>query len=138
MKTVTIEEMIKIPIDEDDLIDIPIFKSMNQTIPVELETKGSQIKSRALRLIWEGFPEEAEAEFARMSQSKLWERDFQFDLMMGFWLAIHCGEINLTKRLMEYDVYLRQLVTTALQKQPEKPFGFVPPTVKKEQKLDFQ
>lgn len=137
MKTVTIEEMIKIPIDEDDLLDIPIFKSMDKTIAVEMEIQDEDIQSRALRLIWTGFPEEAEMEFARMSQSKKWERDFQFDLMMGFWLAIHCGEINLTKRLMEYDVYLRQLVTTALQKQPEKPFGFVPPTMKKELTKDF-
>jgi hypothetical protein len=26
---------------------------------------------------------------------------------MGFWLAIHCEEIELTKRIIEYDIYLR-------------------------------
>jgi hypothetical protein len=46
---------------------------------------------------------------------------------MGFWLAIHCEDIQLTERLMEYDIYLRQLVTLAMNSKPEKPFGYVKP-----------
>ena len=46
---------------------------------------------------------------------------------MGFWLAIHCEDIELTNRLMEYDIYLRQLVALCLHKNPEKPDGCKPP-----------
>jgi hypothetical protein len=46
---------------------------------------------------------------------------------MGFWLAIHCEDIELTNRLMEFDIYLRQLVALCMHKKPEKPDGFKPP-----------
>ena len=54
MKTVTIDDMIKIPISESDLIEIPFFISMYKKIPVELSVTEQDIKSPALRLIWTG------------------------------------------------------------------------------------
>ena len=47
---------------------------------------------------------------------------------MGFWFAVHCEEIELTVRLMEYDIYLRQLVALALLDKSEKPDGYLIPT----------
>ena len=36
-------------------------------------------------------------------------------MLLVFWLAIHCEHIQLTKRIMTYDIYLRQLVTLAMK-----------------------
>ena len=89
-----------------------------------------EIKSPALQLIYDGQVEGAANAFTSLCHEKNWERDFQFDLLMGFWLAIHCEEIDLTKRLMEYDIYLRQLVTLAMQRKPEKRANYVIPPKK--------
>jgi hypothetical protein len=46
---------------------------------------------------------------------------------MGFWLAVHCEDVVLTNRLIEFDIYLRQLVTLGLKRKPEKPNGYKRP-----------
>jgi hypothetical protein len=46
---------------------------------------------------------------------------------MGFWLAVHLENIELTNFLVNYDVYLRQLVTLAMKRKPEKPAGYKKP-----------
>ena len=56
-KTATIEQMIKIPVERSDLIVIPIFISMYKKIPVELSVTENDIKSPALKMIWNGEPE---------------------------------------------------------------------------------
>ena len=38
---------------------------------------------------------------------------------MIFWLCIHMGNRKLLNRIMVYDVYLRQLVTLAVEKKRE-------------------
>lgn len=78
LKTCKIEHMTKIPIEEKDLIDVPLYISMAKVIPVEwtIGNGKSDIKNSALRLIYDGEPEEAEALFSRMCQTQKWERDF--------------------------------------------------------------
>jgi hypothetical protein len=105
-----------------DLLEVPIYISMLKKTSVE---KTIEIKSPALQYIYDGNVEEAVKAYTSLCHEKNWERDFQFDLLMGFWLAIHCEEIELTKRLMEYDIYLRQLVTLALKNKPEKRANYV-------------
>lgn len=46
---------------------------------------------------------------------------------MGFWLAVHCEDVVLTNRLIEFDIYLRQLVTLGMKRKPEKPNGYKRP-----------
>ena len=58
---------------------------------------------------------------------KNWEGDLQYDILVGFWLAIHCEDIVLTNRLMEYDIYLRQLVSLGMKRKPEMPYGYKRP-----------
>ena len=43
---------------------------------------------------------------------------------MAFWLSVHYGRIKVLNHLIQYDIYLRQLVTLALKGQPEKPRGY--------------
>ena len=57
-------------------------------------------------------------------REKKWEKEFQFDLLAAFWLAIHKDCIQLVNFFMIYDIYLRQLVTLAMKGLPEKPSGF--------------
>lgn len=78
-------------------------------------------------MIYCGQSNAAEIAYSVLCHENNWVNDFQFDLLMGFWLAIHCEDIQLTERLMEYDIYLRQLVTLAMNSKPEKPFGYVKP-----------
>ena len=40
---------------------------------------------------------------------------------MAFWLGVHYGRIKVLNHLIQYDIYLRQLVTLALQGKPERP-----------------
>ena len=42
-----------------------------------------------------------------------------------------CEDIELTNRLMEHNIYLRQLVAICLHKEPEKPDGFKAPAPSK-------
>lgn len=89
------------------MIEVPVYISMKKKVPVEWTIKLHDIRNPALRLIYEGRADDAVKAFSNLCHHNNWERDFQFDLLMGFWLAIHCEEIDVTKRLMEYDIYLR-------------------------------
>lgn len=61
-------------------------------------------------------------------QKKNWENDFQHDLLICFWLAVHCEDVALTNRIMDYDIYLRQLVALAVKRKPEMPLGYKRPS----------
>jgi len=54
---------------------------------------------------------------------------------MGFWLAVHQENIELTNFLVNFDIYLRQLVTLAMNSKPEKPAGFKKPKEGKNSKF---
>jgi len=54
LKTATIEQMTKIPLEEKDLIDVPIYISMNRIVPVESTITKMEIKSSVLRMIYYG------------------------------------------------------------------------------------
>lgn len=43
---------------------------------------------------------------------------------MCFWLAVYTENACLVQRLMEFDVYLRQLVTLAMMNFGEKPYKY--------------
>lgn len=51
--------------------------------------KPTDIKNPLLRQIFSGEYEESELTLREMSWSQCWDRDFQFDLLMAFWLSIH-------------------------------------------------
>ena len=61
--------------------------------------------------------DEAEQTLFKNGIGKQWEQGFQYDLIMAFWLSVHLGNRQLLNRIMIYDVYLRQLVTLALEKK---------------------
>jgi len=46
--------------------------------------------------------------------------------MMAFWLGVHYGRVKVLNHLIQYDIYLRQLVTLALKGKPERPRGYRP------------
>ena len=53
-----------------------------------------------------------------------WAGDFQFDLLMYFWFSVYTENPNLVTRILEFDIYLRQLVTLAMKGSAEKPHRF--------------
>jgi hypothetical protein len=50
---------------------------------------------------------------------------------MAFWLSVHFESVELTNRILSYELYLRQLVALALNSKPEKPKNFKKPKVKR-------
>jgi hypothetical protein len=36
-----------------------------------------------------------------------WEKNYQFDVLMAFWLAIHKGCLDVTKYFIIFDIYMR-------------------------------
>jgi len=127
MKKITLEQMMNIPIEENDLVPCPIFFTMQTKRRVDGMIRVHDIKTKCLKLVYKMDEDAAEKQIRTLSQSKRWDKDFQFDLLMAFWLAVHMESIVLVKRLIEYDVYLRQLVTLAMKNKPEKPKNFKPP-----------
>lgn len=47
---------------------------------------------------------------------------------------MHCENVALTNRIMDYDIYLRQLVALAVKRKPEMPLGYKRPKEKFELK----
>ena len=46
---------------------------------------------------------------------------------MAFWLSVHFEAVDLTNRILSYELYLRQLVALALNLKYEKPKHFKKP-----------
>lgn len=88
--------------------------------------KLTDIKEQAYREIYIGDEESAIQSINALQRTTKWEGGFQFDLLISFWLGIHKGRIKVLNHLITYDLYLRQLVTLALQDKPEKPRGYKP------------
>jgi len=59
LKTAKIEDMTRTPLEEKDLIEVPIYISMKKRVPVEWTIQAADIKNRALRITYEGQTEEA-------------------------------------------------------------------------------
>ncbi len=38
---------------------------------------------------------------------KVWDKDFQYELIMAFWLSVHFEAVELTNRIISYELYLR-------------------------------
>lgn len=76
LKTAKIEDMTRTPLEEKDLIEVPVYISMKKKVPVEWTFKSSEIKTPALRLIYEGKSEEAVQAFSNLCHENNWERDF--------------------------------------------------------------
>ena len=53
LKTITYEDMIKIPQDETELPDVPVCINMETKVRVDQFVKVSDIKHHALRLVFE-------------------------------------------------------------------------------------
>jgi hypothetical protein len=53
LKTITWQEMQRIPAGEEDLIDVAIYMNMLETKPVDF-LQPTEIKSPALRMIYQG------------------------------------------------------------------------------------
>lgn len=119
--------MQQIPAGEEDLIDVAVYMTMLVKKPVDL-MPASEIKSAAFRNIYQGWHKEALKEFDILMQKKNWGNDFQHDLLICFWLAVHCEDVALTNRIMDYDIYLRQLVALAVKRKPEMPLGYKRPS----------
>jgi len=59
LKTAKIEDMTRTPLEEKDLIEVPIYISMKKRVPVEWTIQAADIKNQALRITYEGQTEEA-------------------------------------------------------------------------------
>ena len=129
LKSITYEDMIKIPQDETELPEVPVCINMERKVRVDQLVKVTDIKHHALQLVFERLEEEAEPVLFKLGMDSKWEHGFQFDLLMAFWLSVHMGNRQLLNRIMIYDVYLRQLVTLALKGQKERPADWSKPKV---------
>ena len=103
------------------MIPVPVYINMDGGVIVDEEIRSTDIKSQALREIFIGDEESAIQSINALQRENKWVGGFQFDLLMAFWLSVHYGRIKVLNHLIQYDIYLRQLVTLALKGQPEKP-----------------
>ena len=102
------EDQSRIPQEESELLEFPFYWNMKGKFHVtKLLEKQSDIKTPVLRMIYWGHEEEAIEQIAELYHSKVWDRDFQYDLLLCFWLAVHCEDVQLTARLMQFDIFLR-------------------------------
>ena len=131
IKTVGYEEMIAIPNNDDDLVPVPVYINLDKKIRVDKSIKESDIEHKALKLIFLGQSEAAIDVIFNLYRDKKWEKGFQFDLLMCFWLSIHVGNKELLNKIMIFDVYLRQLVVLAAKSKREKPKGWRKPEKEK-------
>ena len=46
---------------------------------------------------------------------KEWNQDFEFDLIVAFWMAIEKEDFKLANSLMSYDISLKCITTLAMQ-----------------------
>jgi len=61
-----------------------------------------------------------------MSKSKKWDKDIQYDCLTSFWLCIHLNCKKTLKKLLIYDLYLRQVACLALNEKAGYPRYFQP------------
>jgi hypothetical protein len=116
----------KIPVSEEELHKVCFFWNMEKCERVDEIITVDHIKAQTLKLIYEDNTEEAMKLVEDNFIKKKWANEFQFDLLMAFWLSVHCENVELVRRLMDYDVYLRWLVTLSLDNRAEKPHRFKP------------
>ena len=121
LKNITVQQMTRIPRNEEDLPEIPVCINMEKKVRVDQFVKVSDINDEtgALQLVFEKDEAAAMKVIDRLANNSKWENEFQFDILMIFWLCIHMGNRKLLNRIMVYDVYLRQLVTLAVEKVRE-------------------
>ena len=119
LKSILPEDMTRIPHTEQDLPVVPVCIDMTKKVRVDQFVKVSDIKHEALQLVFEKREDAAIKVIDRLGNESKWEGEFQYDILMVFWLCIHMGNRKLLNRIMIYDVYLRQLVTLAVQKKQE-------------------
>ena len=105
---------------------MPVHINMREKQIVDEMISSTDIKSQALRLIFIGHEEEAVKAINKLQREDKWLSGFQFDLLLAFWLAVHYRRVHVVNHVVQYDIYLRQLVTLALKGKPERPRGFRP------------
>ena len=84
IKTVTYEEMIAIPNDESELVPVPVYINMEETIRVDTSISASDIglkderklSRETLRHIFRGETLKAEELIFRMARERKWDKDF--------------------------------------------------------------
>ena len=125
--------MIHIPETEEDLIPVAVHINMRSRIIVDDMIRWTEIQSQVLRDIYLGEDDQAILSINRISREEKWQGGFQFELLIAFWLGIHYGRIKVINHLIQFDIYLRQLVTLALKGKPERPKGYRPDKKTKEE-----
>ena len=73
-----------------------------------------------MRDIFNGDEVEAEKSLDRARPNRKWDFDYEFDILMAFWLAIDRENTELVRHLYSIDINLRYIVTLALKGKNEK------------------
>ena len=107
LKKVTYEDMQKIPQTEEDLIEVPVYIDMFSKTVADDMISLEAIKSPALKEIYLGDEPEAIRQINKQQREDRWERGFQFQILMAFWLSVHYGRVEVLNHLIQYDIYLR-------------------------------
>jgi hypothetical protein len=113
------------PTDENELHQVMIFWNMKERVRADEKIRSvNDINDEGLRLIYEEKTDEAMDLIQTNFIKNKWASDFQFDLLMYFWFAVYTENPHLVTRILEFDIYLRQLVTLAMKGSAEKPHRF--------------
>ena len=78
------------------------------------------IKEPYLKAIFQGHSEEAQQHLTQIRLSKLWEYDYEHDALLAFWLAVHKGDIQTVRTILDYDVSFRYIACLAFHRRLEK------------------
>ena len=74
-----------------------------------------------MKLIFDRKSAKAYEELIELRNEKHWEKEYEHDLMLAFWLAIHREDLYLIEKLINWDIQLRYLVTLAVKRRKENP-----------------
>ena len=74
----------------------------------------NDIKLRYLKHIFKGESDEALTALREKRAESKWDKDYEHDLLMAFWLAIHKEDVLVAQQLIDFDPTLRYLTVLAI------------------------
>jgi len=86
----------------------------------------ANIKTDWLKDIFGGKSENVIKKIKLLQTTKEWKQDFEFDLIVAFWMAVEKEDFKLANSLMSYDISLKCIATLAMQDISELKPSFNP------------
>lgn len=83
--------------------------------------KMENIKTKYLKELYKGEGQKAWLSYNQVkNDKKYWEKEYEHDAILAFWLAIDRGDITFLRSLLDWDISFRYIACLAYYKKKEK------------------